>query len=100
MPLKVQIAKIYGASSVRGTSESGRVTTYSIRVPVTVMNLVILGIRPDLPTCKGREFHAPAVVGWEVRRTSRGINDQQDRGHEREEKDGRGEDGSCGPTLD
>ena len=39
------------------------------------------------------------MVGWEAC-TSRCINDQQNRSHEGEEKDGRGEDGTRGPTLD
>ena len=38
-------------------------TTYSIGIPVTILDLVVLSVRPELPTCEGREFHAP-VAYW------------------------------------
>ena len=38
-----------------------RVTTYGIRIPVTVMNLVIVGSEADLSTCGGCEFHTPVT---------------------------------------
>ena len=33
-----------------------RVTTYGIRIPVTIMNLIVRGVRPDLSTWKRLEF--------------------------------------------
>ena len=41
-------------------------TTYSIGIPVTVLNLVVLGVRPELPTCEGREFRVPMADGERV----------------------------------
>ena len=36
-------------------------TSYSIRIPVTVMSFVVLSLRPDLPAWEGRKFHASAT---------------------------------------
>jgi hypothetical protein len=74
------------------------VITYSVGVPVAVMNLIVLGFEPDLAACKRRKFCTPTAVVLSVR-TGRGIGDQQERSHEREEKDGRGEDSSGRPTF-
>ena len=75
------------------------VTTYGIRIPVTVMNLVIAGFEADLSTCGGCEFRTPTMAGQEPR-TSGGIDDQQQRSHQREKEDGRGKDCPGRPTLD
>ena len=94
------MAKIYIQHSVGlSAGERCRVTTYRVRIPVSVVNLVVLGVEPDLPACKSRKFRGSTMVGWEVH-TGRGVDDEQNRGHEREEEDGSGEDGSCGPAFD
>ena len=43
-----------------------RVTTYSIGIPVTVLNLVVLSVRPELATCEGREFRIPVADGKHI----------------------------------
>jgi len=63
IPLKVQIAKIYNAPSVLDTDKRCRVTTYSIGIPVTVLDLVVLSVGPNLPTYEVRESRVP-VAKW------------------------------------
>ena len=73
-------------------------TTYGIGIPVTIVNLIVISVGSDLPTCKGCKPHRSVIVGRGAH-TGCSIDDQQDGGHEREEEDSRREDGSSGPTL-
>lgn len=69
------MAKIYNTPSVSGTGLGCRVTTHSVRIPVSIMNLVVRSLEPDLATYKRRKFRAFTMMGWEGR-TGRGIDDQ------------------------
>ena len=74
-------------------------TTHSIWIPVTVVNLVIAGFVPELSTCKRRKLRGSTAV-WREARTGRCIDNHQERGHQGEENDGRAKDRPGGPTPD
>ena len=54
----------------------------------------------DLSCPPGNIVSFVYVMAGREARTGRGIDDQQDRGHQREEQDRGSEDSSRGPTLD
>lgn len=55
------MTKICNVQLVLDMGKGGRVTTYGIRIPVAIMNLVIAGSETDLSTCGGCEFLAPVT---------------------------------------
>jgi hypothetical protein len=74
------------------------VTTHKIGIPATVVNLVVLRLEFYLATCERIKDRASTAVGWD--RTSCGVDNQQERGHQREENNRGAEDRSGGPSLD
>lgn len=39
-------------------------TTYGIRIPVTIVGLVALGFEPHLTTCERHKVYNAMAVGW------------------------------------
>jgi hypothetical protein len=91
--------KIYKVLSVWGADEKCRVTTDSVGIPVTIVNLVIWSFVLELTTCKRYKLHTSTTVRREARTSGR-IDDQQERCHERKEDNRRAENCPSGPSFD